>query len=51
MSNCLICGSEYTPFVDFGNMPIANAFSSKEELIDGWMYFSASINQVIVCER
>ena len=38
MSNCLICESEYTPFVDFGNMPIANAFSSKEELIDEYTF-------------
>ena len=33
MSNCLICKSEFTPFVDFGDMPIANAFAKKEDLI------------------
>ena len=38
MSNCLICDNEYTPFVDFGNMPIANAFSLKEELIDEYTF-------------
>ena len=32
MSKCLICESEYQPFVDFGDMPIANAFAKKEEL-------------------
>ena len=45
MSNCLICGSEYTPFVDFGNTPIANAFSSKEELIDRWMDVLQRVNK------
>ncbi len=32
MSKCLICENEYQSFVDFGNMPIANAFSAKDEL-------------------
>ena len=32
ISKCLICESEYQPFVDFGDMPIANAFAKKEEL-------------------
>lgn len=32
MAKCLICESEYQPFVDFGEMPIANAFASNEEL-------------------
>jgi len=31
MPKCLICESEYQPFVDFGDMPIANAFATKEE--------------------
>ncbi len=34
VSNCLICESEYQPFVDFGDIPIANAFAKKEELND-----------------
>ena len=32
MPKCLICDSEYQPFVDFGEMPIANAFATKEEM-------------------
>ena len=32
MPNCLVCNTEFHPFVDFGDMPIANAFSTKEEL-------------------
>ena len=38
MSKCLICKSEYQPFVDFGDMPIANAFSTKEELEDEYTF-------------
>jgi len=38
MSNCLICKSEFNPFVDFGDMPIANAFSTKEELNDEYTF-------------
>ena len=32
MPKCLICESEYQLFVDFGDMPIANAFATKEEI-------------------
>ena len=32
MSKCLICESSFQPFVDFGEMPIANAFAAKNEL-------------------
>jgi methylation protein EvaC len=32
MAKCIICESEYHPFVDFGEMPIANAFASKKEV-------------------
>ena len=32
MPKCLICKSEYQPFVDFGEMPIANAFATKEQI-------------------
>lgn len=32
MAQCLICGFEYQPFVDFGLMPIANAFGSKQDV-------------------
>jgi methylation protein EvaC len=38
MNNCLICNSEFIPFVDFGDMPIANAFSTKEELEDEYTF-------------
>ena len=38
MSKCLICESEYQPFVDFGDMPIANAFAKKEELNDEYTF-------------
>lgn len=31
MPNCLICDSPFEPFIDFGDMPIANAFTTKEE--------------------
>ena len=32
MTKCLICETKYQPFVDFGQMPIANAFATKEEM-------------------
>ena len=32
MSKCLICEAEFQPFIDFGNMPIANAFAAREEI-------------------
>ena len=38
MNDCLICKSEFTPFVDFGDMPIANAFSTKKELEDEYKF-------------
>ncbi len=38
MSKCLICENEYKSFVDFGDMPIANAFSPKEELSDEYTF-------------
>jgi len=31
MPNCLICEAEFKPFIDFGDMPIANAFATREE--------------------
>ena len=33
MNKCLICESKYKSFVDYGDMPIANSFSAKEELV------------------
>tara|TARA_B100001964_G_C14157548_1_gene565045 strand:- start:86 stop:1303 length:1218 start_codon:yes stop_codon:yes gene_type:complete len=38
MPKCLICESEYQPFVDFGDMPIANAFATKEELVNEYTF-------------
>ena len=38
MSKCLICESDYQPFVDFGDMPIANAFATKEELVNEYTF-------------
>ena len=32
MPKCLICENSYQPFVNFGEMPIANAFGTKEEM-------------------
>jgi len=32
MVNCLVCESTFQSFVDFGDMPIANAFAAKNEL-------------------
>ena len=30
MSNCLICNSSFEPFIDFGDMPIANDFNNNK---------------------
>ena len=38
MSKCLICENEFDSFVDFGKMPIANAFSSKNNLNDEYKF-------------
>ena len=38
MKKCLICSNDYSPFVDFGRMPIANAFSSKKELENEYFF-------------
>jgi len=38
VSKCLICESDYQPFVDFGEMPIANAFATKGELVDEYTF-------------
>ena len=51
MPECLICKDEYNPFIDFGDMPIANSFGSKEELVDEYTFrmkvgFCSSCNMV-----
>ena len=38
MKKCLICSNEFNPFVDFGSMPIANAFSTKKELKNEYFF-------------
>jgi methylation protein EvaC len=38
MSKCLICSSKFKPFVDFGNMPIANAFTPKEKTMKEYFF-------------
>ena len=38
MKKCLVCDDIFKPFVDFGDMPIANAFSSKIELDDEYTF-------------
>ena len=56
MSKCLICECEYLPFVDFGDMPIANAFATKKELEDEYTFamrvgFCESCNMVQLVEQ
>ena len=56
MPKCLICESEYQPFVNFGDMPIANAFAKKEELNDEYTFpmkvgFCESCNMVQLVEQ
>lgn len=38
MPKCLICESEYQSFVDFGEMPIANAFATREEMTNEYTF-------------
>ncbi len=56
MPKCLICKSDYKIFVDFGNMPIANAFAKKEELKDEYTFpmkvgFCKNCNMVQLVEQ
>ena len=56
MSICLICESEYQPFVNFGDMPIANAFATKKELEIEYTFpmkvgFCESCNMVQLVEQ
>ena len=56
MSKCLICESEYQPFVNFGDMPIANAFATKKELENEYTFpmkvgFCESCNMVQLVEQ
>jgi len=38
MKSCLICKSEITPFVSYGNMPIANGFLSPEKFQNEYFF-------------
>ena len=56
MKKCLICSNEFSPFVDFGKMPIANAFSSKNDLKNEYFFpmkvgFCENCNMVQLLEQ
>jgi len=56
VGKCLICDSEYSPFVDFGLMPIANAFATKEQIKNEYTFpmkvgFCANCNMVQLVEQ
>ena len=56
MSKCLICVSEYSSFVDFGVMPIANAFATKEQIKNEYTFpmkvgFCGNCNMVQLVEQ
>jgi len=51
-----VCTDSFNPFVDFGNMPIANAFSTKEELLNEYTFsmrvgFCENCNMVQLLEQ
>lgn len=56
MPKCLICESQFEPFVEFGDMPIANAFATKEEAINEYTFpmkvgFCANCKMVQLVEQ
>ena len=56
MKKCLICSNEFSPFVDFGKMPIANAFSNKKDLENEYFFpmkvgFCENCNMVQLLEQ
>lgn len=56
MPKCLICENKYQPFVDFGAMPIANAFATKEKAENEYTFpmkvgFCGSCNMVQLVEQ
>ena len=56
MNKCLICHSEYSSFVDFGFMPIANAFATKEQIKNEYTFpmkvgFCGNCNMVQLVEQ
>ena len=38
MPKCLVCNSNFNPFVNFGEMPIANNFANLNELISEYKF-------------
>ncbi len=56
MNKCLICNSRYSSFVDFGVMPIANAFATKEQIKNEYTFpmkvgFCDNCNMVQLVEQ
>ena len=56
MNKCLICDSEFNSFVDFGDMPIANAFATKEQIENEYTFpmkvgFCENCNMVQLAEQ
>ena len=56
MNNCLICDSQYSSFVDFGDMPIANSFATKEQIKNEYTFpmkvgFCGNCNMVQLAEQ
>jgi len=56
VNKCLICDSEYSSFVDFGVMPIANAFATKEQIKNEYTFpmkvgFCGNCNMVQLVEQ
>ena len=56
MKKCLICREDFKPFVDFGRMPIANAFSTQQELKNEYFFsmrvgFCSNCNMVQLLEQ
>lgn len=48
MSKCRICDQEYTPFIDFGKMPIANGFLAEDQFDDEY-FFQMEVGFCPVC--
>jgi methylation protein EvaC len=56
MEKCLICANSFNPFVDFGNMPIANAFATEDDVKNEYTFrmqvgFCGKCNMVQLVEQ
>ena len=56
MPKCLICKNEYQTFIDFGDMPIANAFTAEDTIKDEYTFpmkvgFCKQCNMVQLVEQ